>query len=203
MSTDYCLLKKVRACDLFSSRLEEFGVREHVNPELTNKNRRCLTDGRNYVWVFIDDDLFVLSLGRWGANAPGKILGAVADVCDTDVVSEYDPRHYGFDTKEEWEEDERRRQMEREEESYIELLKYCRGEPNDNRFYDMRRAEIAKTLVDKDPSLLLPINKEKLLNEIQSIYDRDCAVSREALDEDPVAFFKRLAEENEAANKTT
>jgi len=33
MSTDYHLLKKVPACDLFDGRLEGFGVREHVKPD--------------------------------------------------------------------------------------------------------------------------------------------------------------------------
>jgi hypothetical protein len=61
------------------------------------------------------------------------------------------------------------------EERYIELLKYLRGEPNDIRpgTIEILHAEIAKTLVEKNPSLLLPINKDKLCNEVRSIYDRD------------------------------
>ena len=61
MSTNYCLLRKVPACDLFDGRLEEFGVREHVNPETTTETSRLLTDGRNYLWVYIDDEGFVAS----------------------------------------------------------------------------------------------------------------------------------------------
>jgi len=56
MSTDYRLLRKVPACDLFDGRLEELGVREHVKPGATTE--RLLTDGRNYLWVYIDDDGF-------------------------------------------------------------------------------------------------------------------------------------------------
>ena len=56
MSTDYRLLRKASACDLFDGRLEEFGVREHVKPEATTETSRLLTDGRNYLWVYIDDD---------------------------------------------------------------------------------------------------------------------------------------------------
>ena len=56
MSTDYRLLRKVPACDLFDGRLEEFGVREHVKPEATTEKSRLLTDGRNYLWVYIDDE---------------------------------------------------------------------------------------------------------------------------------------------------
>ena len=43
MSTDYCLLKKVPACDLFDGRLEGFGVREHVKPDATTEKSRLLT----------------------------------------------------------------------------------------------------------------------------------------------------------------
>ena len=65
-----------------------------------------------------------------------------------------------------------------EEEFHIELLKYLRGEPNDIRpgTIGMCQAEIARTLVEKDPSLLLSANKDKLRNETQSIYDREHAV---------------------------
>ena len=41
----------------------------------------------------------------------------------------------------------------------------------------MLKAELARTLVEKDPSLLLSVNKDKLRNEIQSIYDREHAVT--------------------------
>jgi len=66
-----------------------------------------------------------------------------------------------------------------EEEFHIELLKYLRGEPNDIRpgTIGMCQAEIARTLVEKDPSLLLSVNKDELRNKIQSIYGREHAVT--------------------------
>ena len=183
MSTDYRLLRKVPACDLFDGRLEEFGVREHVKPEATTEKIRLLTDGRNYLWVDIDDDGFVGHLTRYAPNGhPGKILNALANVFDTDVVSEHEPQFWGFDTQEEWDASEEKISQEAsqkaEEEFHIELLKYLRGEPNDIRpeTNGMYRAKIARTLVEKDPSLLLSVNKDKLRNEIQSIYDREHAV---------------------------
>src|SRR6516162_142624 len=178
MSTDYRLLRKVRSCDLFDGRLEEFGVGEHVKPDETTKKSRCLTDGRNYVWVDIDDDGFVDCISRYGWNAPGKILNAVADIFDTDIVSEYEPQFWGFDTQEEWDACMEKMSKEAEEKFHVELLKYLRGEPNDigPGTIGMLEAEIAKTLVEKDPSLLLPINKDKLRSEVKSIYDREHAV---------------------------
>jgi hypothetical protein len=103
MSIDFRLLKRVRAFDLFDGRLKEFDVREHVNPRETTKNRRCLTDGRNYLWAFMDDDGFVSSLTRWATNGdPAAILDAITATFDTVIVSEHEPEYWGFRTVEEW-----------------------------------------------------------------------------------------------------
>src|SRR3954447_25269997 len=46
-------------------------------------------DGRNYL-VYIDDDGFVGCLRRYASNrAPGNILNALANVFDTNIVSEH------------------------------------------------------------------------------------------------------------------
>jgi hypothetical protein len=68
-----------------------------------------------------------------------------------------------------------RMSKESEERFHLELLKYLRGEPNDilPGTNGMIQAEIAKKLVENDPALLLPINKDKLRNEIESIWDRE------------------------------
>src|SRR5215203_6472676 len=189
MSTHYCLLKKVPACDLFDGRLEEFNVREPVNPDHTTEKARCLTDGRNCVWVYIGDDGFVSSLTRYGNNAPGKILNVLAEVFDTDIVSEYEAQYWGFDTQEEWDAWLDKQGKEDEERFHTEILKYLRGEPNDITpgTIGMIEAEIARTLVEKDPALMLLENKDKLRNEIKSIYDRDQAVFV-TLDDRQLAF---------------
>jgi len=179
MSTVYRLLKKVPACDLFDGRLEDFGVREHVKPDATTEKSRLLTDGRNYLWVYIGDDGFVGSLTRYAPNgAPGTILNVLAEVFDTDIVSEYEPQFWGFDSQEEWDAYMEEISRKSEEEFHTELLKYLREEPNDIRpgTNGMLKAEIAKKLVEIDPALLLPINKDKLRDEIESIYNRDHAV---------------------------
>ena len=125
---------------------------------------------------------FVGCLTRYAPNgAPGKILNALANVFDTDIVSEYEPQFWGFDTQEEWDACMEKMSQKAEEEFHIELLKYLRGEPNDIRpgTIGMCQAEIARTLVEKDPSLLRSVNKDKdkLRNEIQSIYGREHAVT--------------------------
>ena len=125
MSTDYALLKKVPALDLFDGRLEVFGVREHVNPDETTKKSKCLTDGRNYLWVYIgDDDLVECITSYFPGGAPGKILSAIAEACDVDIVSEYEPQFWGFDTEEEWEAWARQIEEEDNQKFRRELLKY-------------------------------------------------------------------------------
>jgi hypothetical protein len=102
MSTDYRLIAEVSACEVFDGRLEEFGVREHIMPDTTTEGKRLLTDGRNYLWVSIDDGV-VSYLTRYASTgAPGKILNALTAAFDTDIVSECEPQFWGFDTQDEW-----------------------------------------------------------------------------------------------------
>jgi hypothetical protein len=198
MSTDYRLLKEVKACELFDGRLQEFGVREHVNDN-TGESNRCLTDGRNYLWLLITDDGFVGCISRYGGNAPGKILRAITEAFDTDIVSEYQPQFWGFDTEEEWDAAEAEIAKESEERFYVDLTKYLGGESNGIRpgTIGMIKAEIAKGLVEKDSSLLLPANRDRLLKEIRSIYERDHTVVVKLTPEDIAAANMLVTHEDD------
>ena len=178
MSTNYHLSKRIRACRLFDGRLKQCGIREHVQPDLSTKKSRCLTDGRNYLWAYINDDGFVACLTRYAGNAPGKILDAIADAFDTDILSEHEPQFWGFDTEKEWNKFQEQIAKEQDDAFHSELLKYLRGEANDIKpgTVGMLHAKIAKKLVKKDPSLMLPKNKSKLRKQIDTIYERDHAV---------------------------
>src|SRR6516164_9573068 len=90
MSTDYVPFNKIRACDLFDGRLEKFGVREQLTDD-TTETSKCLTDGRNWLWVYISDAGFVGWFTRYFPNgAPGKILNAIAQTFETDIFSEHE-----------------------------------------------------------------------------------------------------------------
>jgi hypothetical protein len=141
--------------------------------------RRSGRDASLTVAIIINDDGQVSSFTRYASGgAPGKILNAIADACDTDIVSEYEPQFWGFETQEKWEAWQVQTASEDEERYHVELLKYLKGEPNDigPGTIGMTRAEIAKKLVEDNPELLLPTNKEKLRSEIDAIYDRDHTV---------------------------
>src|SRR5262249_55735241 len=87
MSTNFVLSRKLNARTLFSGRLEDSGILEHVTPN-TNERQRCLTDGRNYLWVYMSPDGQVSCLSRYALNASGKILSAIAEAFDVQIWSE-------------------------------------------------------------------------------------------------------------------
>jgi hypothetical protein len=191
MSTDFRLLRNIPASDLFDGRLEKFDVHEKFNDE-TDAQKRVLTDGENFLWLYVDDAGLISCLTRYFPNGnPDKILDAIADAFDTEIVSEYEPQFWGFDTHEEWDAWQRELSQAHEEEFYSDILKFLRGEPNDIAAgtIGMIKAQIAQKLVENDPTLLLPDNKEKFRAEIQSTYVRDHTVELSELirsqDEEP------------------
>jgi hypothetical protein len=163
--TDYRPLRPIRFADLFDGTLEPFGVRGHHNDECTNQ-RRCLTDGNNYLWACADDAGFVISLTRYALNgAPGKILSAIAEAFDVDIVSEYEPQYFGFETQEEWDAAEAKQAEEDDARFYEEVMKYVRGEAHDLEpgTNGIAWAQQAKLLIAQDPSWGLPDRKAELL----------------------------------------
>jgi hypothetical protein len=175
VGADKLSLANIRAADLFDGRLEAFGIYEHFNEE-TNEADRMLTDGRNYLWVKVEGGL-VSAFVRYASNgAPGKILGAIADAFDVDIVSEYQPQFWGFKTQEEWDTQMEELSQEAWERFHAEIVKFLKGEPHDIRpgTVGMGHAQIAKKLVEEDPALLLPENKSKFRD---AIYNRDGPVS--------------------------
>jgi hypothetical protein len=199
MSTDYRLLESVLASDLFDGRLEKFGVQEHFNDKTTAQSR-MLTDSRNFLWLYVDDAGFVSCLTRYMPNgAPGKILSAIADAFDTEIVSQYEPQFWGFDTHEEWDAWQLEIAKEHEERFHNDIVKFSQGEPNDIRpgTIGMIQAQVAKKLVEGDPTLLLPANKERFRAAIQSTYDREHTVFVKLSPEDLAAAKMRVTHEDD------
>ena len=77
---------------------------------------------------------------------------------------------------------------------YADVCAYIRGEPNDIRPGTIGeiKVKIAKTLVASDAALAEPENKDRLLTEMDAIYDRDHAVIITLGPED-LALVKMLA----------
>jgi hypothetical protein len=192
MSTDFRLEKRVCAADVLDGRLNAFDIREHLTKE-TTEMAKCLTDGRNYIWLYIDDAGLVSSLSRYGRNAPSKILEAISTTFDTDIFSEYEPQFWGFSSQEEWDTEMEKMKKEDDDIFYAELIKYLHGEPNDINPHTIGEAQalIAKKLTAADPELLIPAMREKLIAAVEEIYESDHAVKVKLTKED-LAFVQMV-----------
>jgi hypothetical protein len=194
MSTSYRPLKEISAQDLFDGRLEELGIRERAAVG-SNERSRCLTDGRNYLWVYIDERGNISDLVRYAPNgAPGKIMNAIGQVFETYIASEYEAKYWGFDTEEEWEAFQEKLSKEARDEFYVDLMKFLRNEPHDIRpgTNGMIMAEIGKALVEKDSSLVKSENKEKLLAKVDEVFLGE-HVTRVELTPEDVALAEMIA----------
>jgi hypothetical protein len=166
MSTDYVILPPISASELFDGRLEKFGVREHVNEE-TTEDHRCLVDGNNYLWLDVADDGNVTGFKRYAPNGnPSRIIDAIFSAFEGhEIFSEYEPQYWGFETQDEWHAFMMALAKKDDERCMVELVKYLRGEPHDfvPGTVGMIWAENVKTFFGKDPTLILPENRDKLL----------------------------------------
>ena len=170
MSTNYPLSKRVAIQELFDSRLESLGIVEYLVPDKTKEERRCLTDGRNFLWASGSEE--DLRLTRYMPNgAPRRILRAIAEAFDTEIFSEYQPQYWGFDTQAEWDAVLDAMEEKGRDEFYEDLIKYVRNEPSGlgPGTVGEKQAQIAKTLVEERPELALPGAKEELLAAIDAM----------------------------------
>ena len=173
MSTHYRPMKTISFAELFDGRLERYGVREHVKSEDMSDRKRCLTDGRYSLWVYAEDDGTVSTMLRAGMlNAPGRILGAVAETFDTEIFSEYEAQFWGFDTQAEWDAWMDKLAEEDNAEFYTDIINFVSGEPHNFKSdtVGMNKANIAKDLVAENPEFLTPERKSELMEAIEEIY---------------------------------
>jgi hypothetical protein len=175
MSTDFRPLGPIRMTDLFDGRLENVGVHQHHSKDTTS-NKKCLTDGRNFLWVFSNEEGMVSSFTRWAPNgSPGRILRAICDEFGVDIVSEHEPRYWGYETQEEWDAAYEKLYKEYEQHFYNEVVKFVRGEEHDirPRTIGMIKAEIANQLIAESPDLLAEDKRPDLIKAVKMIYERD------------------------------
>jgi hypothetical protein len=194
MSTDYRLLENVRACDMFDGRLEKRGVYEHIAAETTAATR-FLTDRRNYLTVRINADGVVQDLTRGGMNAPQTILQAIEEAFETEIVSEYEGRYWGFESDEEY--DKCMQEMEKadNEKFHADVVRYLKGEPHKLRpgTIGMLTAEQVKKHVADRPQLLDAENEGELRAVVEhTLWHADHVVTV-TLTEQDLAFVDMVA----------
>ena len=99
MYTCYRPTKPIQFSSLFSDRFKEEGAAESKDPRYTTSWRRCLGDGIEHVWVYRDADGNVASLAVWDHEfASLELLKKIEDVFGVEIVSEKDPRYWGYET---------------------------------------------------------------------------------------------------------
>jgi hypothetical protein len=174
MSISFRPLTPIRMADLFDGRLEDVGVYEHHHKEATS-HYRCLTDGVNFLWVYSNEEGLVSKFCRWAPNGlPQRILCAIADQFDVDIVSEYEPQYWGFETEEEWEAAWAAMAQKDEQDFYNEVIKFVRGEDHNIRSdtLEMARAETVKRIIAENPHLAADDKLPELIKAVSTIYDR-------------------------------
>ena len=82
---------------------------------------------------------------------------------------------------------------------YIEILKHLRGEANNIKpgTIGMILAQIAEGLLATDPELMLLENKDRLLNAIDEIYEREHVVRLTLSDADMAAARMMITHEDD------
>jgi hypothetical protein len=93
--TDYIFATKMLKYSDLILKLKRFGVHEEKNEE-TNPTAKCLTDGYNYMWIYLNKRGRPISMAHFGANDPTDILLAVEAASGVNIVSEYDDEYEEF-----------------------------------------------------------------------------------------------------------
>jgi hypothetical protein len=164
MSTAYYPLTPIRMADLFG-RLKNLGVHEELC-EGTTPDEKCLTDGRNFVWVSCSGRELVRSFSCRGD--PEHILQVISEEFGVRILRE-DEYWNGYKPTEEsraaW--DAMAEKADRE--FFNEMRKFVRGEDHDIKPGSvwMIKAEIAKRLTANSPDLLADAKRPDLLKAIE------------------------------------
>jgi hypothetical protein len=200
MSTDFLSLTPIHFADIFDGRLESVGIHEHRNEETTS-NKRCLTDGRNFLWVHSNEQGLVTTFTRYAYNAPQRILRMIADEFDVDIVSEHEPEFWGYETQEQWYAARDAMGEKDQQDFYNEVAKFVRGENHEIKSgtVGMTKAGIAKRLVTESPELLDEDRRRELIKAVETIYDRDHSF-KVTLPQQEIDFLKMVATRRSAAN---
>ena len=197
MSTSYRPIPAIPFTELFDGRLDKYGVREKAHADSTQRNRYLLgSDG--VLEAYQNDDGTSSFSRRSFTPVPWTVIDALTEEFETELVSEHDHRFWGFATKEEERDFHEKMAKESEDEFYNDLIHYLRGAPNDLKTgtVGMQKAEIAKGLVASDASLMAPNNRQRLLEAVEAVYDRDHAITVTLTEKDLAAVELMVARTN-------
>lgn len=177
MSTSYKPLKDISFDKVFDGRLHPYDVREEIRAD-TSDSTRYLAGRDGVLAVFPDQSGASSTFVRPSfGNMPWSIFDALAAEFDTELVSEHDHPYWGFETAEEWEAFQDKIAKADDDDFYNDIMRHVRGEPNGLTpgTIGFKKAEIAKTLVEGDPSFAEPEAREALLEALNAVYEKTSA----------------------------
>jgi hypothetical protein len=89
MSTDYRFDKGISK-DEFLGSLKKIDVSEHKSEDKSEDESFCITDGTDYMWCYMHNDM-VADFCRYGGNYEAEeFLAHVADDLQLELFNEYD-----------------------------------------------------------------------------------------------------------------
>ncbi len=96
MSTDFRFTNPVSE-DHFRRVLPKVGMTEHQPQTHAAKNKFCITDGENYVWVYVSkfDNTVSFSAFSMQAVTGGAMLDLIANELNTTALCEHDEGFFG------------------------------------------------------------------------------------------------------------
>jgi hypothetical protein len=174
MQTNYRPHPAIPFAQLFDGRLDKYGVREKIG-EYSTETARQLKGCDCVLQVFREEDgscTFTCSNFR---PLPSAVLEALIEEFAIEVVSEHDYRYWGFSSEEKWNAVNEKLAKESEDKLYNNILHFVRGEPDDleEGSFEFQQAEIAKALIQNDPSLMAPEKRGVLLEAVMAIFDQE------------------------------
>lgn len=173
MSTWLRPLKDIRFAEVLDGRLGRHGVREEVKAD-SKEGYRYLSGSDGVLVVAQSEDGTCTFYRRSFTPVPWAVLDALTAEFRTELVTDQDHRYWGCETKEEWDAACQKLASKHEDEFYDDIVHYLRSEPHNLSpgTIGMKQAEIAKTLVAQDPSLMMPENRGALLAAVEHIFQQ-------------------------------
>jgi hypothetical protein len=174
MSTAYKPLFNIRFENIFDARLDKYEVREQIRTD-TSDSTRYLAGPDGVLAVFSEQNGASSSFVRPSFEPmPWSTFDALNREFDTEFVSEHDHRFWGFDTAKEWDQFQNEITRGENDDFYIDLIRYARGEPNGliPGTVGFEEAEIAKTLIERDANLAKPEARDALFAALNEIYQK-------------------------------
>ena len=110
-------------------------------------------------------------------------MAALAEACETEIVSEYEPQYWGFETQEQWDEYEEKRFTTHLKEFKADVVKYVHGEPHNigPKTIGMAIADRVKDLVAGRPELLAVGNESELEAVVDNVFSANAATAKGVL----------------------